>query len=312
MYAKPFNVIVRIVERMNLQLASVAGTRVDMPDGKTSAKSSIDDALNRYAQSLQLIITWRWRCLGQNSDTQTLFQDSKHTNLQIVSGIRGIDGFVADREIRNDVSVNQTLEREPREPARIARKETGNATLLIKSNETDDLTPPAIDHSEGFATARGNQLYRDRPGRHCFQQLVEHAKTLGNLLHSDENTRGDIPIRERRNLQGHLVVGWVRRMYSSVKGRAAGLADIASTTKGPGVFHSQHAGTYQTIIKRRVILHNIEQADRVTTELFMVGCQYVNLPRIEVDADTAGDHGIHEQPVPEDLGTSSLPRFAQP
>jgi hypothetical protein len=120
-----FEVVQRIVEGVDFELAAVAGTRVDVANTERPAEHGADLLLERLAHA-QAVVRLRRR-LGGDPDGRDLSQRLQHETarvrclLQIMATVGEVEGLVDEREVRNDVVNHRMFQNRPVLPRRIVR-----------------------------------------------------------------------------------------------------------------------------------------------------------------------------------------------
>jgi len=76
MHTEALDVVIRIVERMDLQFAGIAGTGIHLADGKATPETPVDGALYLLAKDLDFRIAWP--AFGNATSLPDLFQNSQH------------------------------------------------------------------------------------------------------------------------------------------------------------------------------------------------------------------------------------------
>ena len=115
------DVVKRIVQRMDFQFAPVTGSGVHLADRKTMAQTPLGRLVQAARQCGKLLIGgWKW--LGQGS-AQSIAEEFQHClgsllrrRSQIMSRIRTIETFVAERKIGDNVSLDHRLQQWPLKP----------------------------------------------------------------------------------------------------------------------------------------------------------------------------------------------------
>ena len=104
---------------MDLQLAAIAGARVDRPDAQCASEDLEDTRLQRLVALSERLIGRR-SGLGDDPDAADLPKCSS-TWLQVMPAVGQIEGFVDQRKIRHDVVDDRMLDHRPVLPRWIVR-----------------------------------------------------------------------------------------------------------------------------------------------------------------------------------------------
>ncbi len=78
MNAETLDIMIRVVERMDLQLAAIARAGIDLTDGQTAPEAHIDQPAQLDAQPCEFRVSAVGRRLGDNAGAQGLLKDTKH------------------------------------------------------------------------------------------------------------------------------------------------------------------------------------------------------------------------------------------
>src|SRR5512145_2497829 len=101
--------------------------------------------------------------------------ERKDSTSEIVSRIRAIERFVAQREVGNDVALDRRLQERPLQPRRIARETAVDGSAGGEPNPGEDLAAEAFDQRGALAGFRREEN-RDLTVGHAFQNLSDEAK----------------------------------------------------------------------------------------------------------------------------------------
>ena len=103
--AKSLEVVERIVEGVDFELAAVAGSGVDLANCQAAAQASARGAIEASCELIHCSVAQRWRRLGERRAKHTLEKQFAH--LEIVARIGTVERFIAERKIRDDVALDR-------------------------------------------------------------------------------------------------------------------------------------------------------------------------------------------------------------
>src|SRR3972149_3137747 len=131
--------------------------------------------------------------------------------------VGAIEGFVAKREIRNDVAFYRRLEQRPLETGRVAQMAALDLTVGADAHPGEDISAEAF-HERDAATRTGCRArihrFEYRPGGQLPQDLLDKRGALGDLLDAYPHARIDVACLHHRDIE-------VQPVVRSVAGRAA-------------------------------------------------------------------------------------------
>ena len=155
--AEALQVVERIVQRMDFQLAAVAGAGIDLADRQAAAEPALRRAvkLARRVRSDGSVTgerrPWRassaWRRTrrasprlrrrpGQQRPASRAAGWLLHVPSQIVPRIGAVERLVAEREVGDDVALDRRFQQRPLEPGRIAQMAAVDASRRRRSAAT--------------------------------------------------------------------------------------------------------------------------------------------------------------------------------
>src|SRR6185312_11760653 len=227
--AEALEVVERIVERVDFQLAAVAGAGVDVPDAERPAEQGADALLQGLADA-QAVVRLR-RGLGGDPNDRNLPQRLQHdcapsVSLEIMAAIGEVEGLVDEREVRNDVVDHRMLEHRPVLPRRIVRVAAADRAGLTRLERDEDGATPTLDQSRAdHADRRQVDGAQMRAGRQSRQDLLDEAAGLLHLIEPHRDARGDISLaaaalhqREFRVRRAGHIAAQVERLAARAPG----------------------------------------------------------------------------------------------
>src|SRR6267154_4577341 len=115
--AKSFEIVKCVLQSVDFELAAIAGTRIDLADRKTAAQPPARRCIEPGGKLRQFRIVRIGTWLREWRSDQTLQQQLQHGQpLKIVARIGAIEGFVAQRKVRNDVALDDRFQERPLKP----------------------------------------------------------------------------------------------------------------------------------------------------------------------------------------------------
>ena len=114
--ADALDVVIRIGERVDFQLAAVAGAGVDLPNRQRATERAKDFFLQ--ARDNDVFFGRRGRGFGLDAGDRDLTEDGEHgvATSEIVTAVRQIEALVDQRKVGNDVADHSVLEHRPVRP----------------------------------------------------------------------------------------------------------------------------------------------------------------------------------------------------
>src|SRR5215831_17923877 len=143
--------------------------------------------------------------------------------LEIMSGIRAVERFVAEREVGDDVALDDGFQQRPLEPGGIAQMAARNVSA-IEAQPDQHVAAERLDESEALAhtCAGGIDLDVDRSGGKTAGDLLDQAQALLDLADADPHPGVDVAAVEHGYLELQLVVGRIARFLARVERATAG------------------------------------------------------------------------------------------
>ncbi len=128
--------------------------------------------------------------------------------LEIVTGIRAVERFVAQREVRDDIALDHSFQQRPLEPGRVAQMATREAATF-ESQPHQHVATKRFRYSKTFAHLT-SRLDRgpDRACRQTPQDLIYQPEALLDLANAHPDASVDITGIEHGNFEIELIVGW--------------------------------------------------------------------------------------------------------
>src|SRR5712691_11594645 len=150
-------------------------------------KSCLDAAEDHTGRAWRQATISRARCMGAAQSFNHLYGG---VLLQVVPGVRLVEGLVAEREVGNDVL-------DPVEAIRGGRHDP-----------VDDGAAPSLDETEGGLEGRQRPERRvERPSRHLLDGLADEPHGLPGFLDAHPRPGFDVTRLEDGDLDGELAVG---------------------------------------------------------------------------------------------------------
>ena len=204
--AEALDVIDGVVERMDFQLAAVAGAGIDLADGDRAAEQPARALLQRACRARPERLARRGVRRGATSSPRARTAiGAAACASEVVPRIRAIERLVAEREVRDDVVLDRGFEQRPLEPGRVARVAARDAALLQTRTQTSTsprnasvmATPSQAPLSVG-STARVS--VRRQVGEPCLEQ-----RKLCSISRMRTQTRASTsPVGQHRHLEARV------------------------------------------------------------------------------------------------------------
>src|SRR4051812_44091162 len=120
--AEALDVVIGVIERVDLKLASIAGPGVDLTYRKAPAKTPPRGAAKGRCKFGHRGIVRTRRLFGERPSQQTLNEQLAHFfSLEIVARVGTVERFVAKREIRDNVVLDDSLQQRPLKPGGVTQ-----------------------------------------------------------------------------------------------------------------------------------------------------------------------------------------------
>ena len=215
--AEPFEVVEGIVERVDLELAAVAGAGVDVTDAERTAEHGTNAILQVVANA-QALIRLR-RLFGDDSDRCNLAQRFQHSGeLQIMAAVGEIEGLIDEREIRDDVADDGVLEHGPVLPRRIVRVTAADRARCSRFERDEHRTAPAFDQSCSHGPIGGHAHWgKVRPSRERVENAPDETTGFLQLIEAHGDARGYIPLASSDHRRRELRVRLARQVDAQIE-----------------------------------------------------------------------------------------------
>src|SRR3990167_2004733 len=117
-------------------------------------------------------------------------------------GIGTVERLVAEREVRNNVALDYSLEQRPLKPGRVAQVTACNSAVGIEPQPTENVSAKAFDKRNALAGAASRlHCNRDFTRRNARKYLVDQSKALLDLAYPDPHAGIDVTFLEQRNFK---------------------------------------------------------------------------------------------------------------
>ena len=296
--AEALEVVVGIVQRMDLELAAVAGAGVDVAD----AERAPEQAQHRVAQAprhlLQRGVGPRRGLAGQ-ADAQDLSQELVH-RLQVRSRVGQVERLVDEREVRNDVAEHRVLERRPVLPGGIVRMAAPYAAGRTGLERDEDLAAPALDPADAARAlgGRGQRRLR-RPGAQVIEQRSLKAQRFERFVEAHVDARGDVAVARAGDARRERRVGDHAGMRPRVERDAAGARGEADHAEARRGLRRQPPAGDEAVLQSRVIVVDCAQHAELALEPVGLAPQAVDARCVQVNRDAARHDAVHRVAVTE-------------
>src|SRR3954471_11838821 len=101
-------------------------------------------------------------------------------------GVGAVEGFIAEREVSDDVALDRGLEQRPLEPGWVAQMAPLHVPVLADSHPGKHVAAEALGYRHSFARSRGRLVALlfspDRSSRQARKDLFDHPDRLLYLL----------------------------------------------------------------------------------------------------------------------------------
>src|SRR4051812_37508695 len=119
--------------------------------------------------------------------------------------VGAVEGFVAQREVGDDVALDDCFEQRPLEPRRVAQPAMPDTASSIQPYPAEDVTAEAFDQRKSLAGTAGERCAK-RTGGQMVENLIEQIKALFNLANANPDAGGDIALRKNRDYERQRVI----------------------------------------------------------------------------------------------------------
>src|SRR3981081_2906171 len=125
---------------------------------------------------------------------------------EILARVGAVERLVAEREIRNDIVFDDSLEQRPLEPRWVAQAASLDPAIL-QANPNQNVAAKSLDDGHAFAGfAKLLHLSPQWAFRKPVQDLIDQGKTLLKLAHANPDARVDITLSQDRYLKAQAVI----------------------------------------------------------------------------------------------------------
>ncbi len=256
--AEALDVIDRVVERVDLQLAAVAGAGIDLADGDRAAEQPACPHLQRARRA-------RPGSRPRSAARRIAAAPDGHRALrtaigaaacasEVVPRIGAIERLVAEREVGDDVAFDRGLQQRPLEPrasrawrARCGRRRSARQTSTSPRNASIMATPSRVPR-------------RRQPTRHRAPPADRQASCSSSaMLCSTSRMRTQMrastsPAVSTGTSKRRLIIGRIGQVAAAVEVAARGAADIAAGGPLLRPVLADHAGGAGAVLQRRRIV----------------------------------------------------------
>src|SRR5262245_8867095 len=299
--AEAFEVVEGVVERVDLELAAVAGASIDLTNRQAAAEPTPGSAIDARAQLGQRLLAGDRRRLGERTAQEALEQNPTHSliSLKVVSGIGTVERLVAEREVGDDIAFDDGLQQRPLEPGRIAQVAAGNA--LVRERQPHQHGPAErLRHPEPFARRAARvDLGADRAARQGLQHLIDQREALLDLADAYPDPRVDVAGIEHGNFKRKCVVGGIAGQLARVEGTSAGAADVAAGPELPRQLTGQYARGGGAVLQGRGVGVELDQLGERASNLRRERRYLRDAGGAGLARDATGDYGVHHQAMAE-------------
>ena len=215
--AEPFEVVVRVVERVDLELAAVARAGVDLADRRAPGRgwraARAGCARPRRAARRRV----GRRRLGGDAGARDLPEDLPHQ--QVVPRVAEVERLVDQREVRNDVADHRMLEHRPVLPRRIVAVAAADARRRASSSSATRTSPrqPSTQPAPSAACAgrRSSRAHAARAAAPAQSARIRRSDSK-SLVEAHRDARRDVAAAVRRHAHARA------RRRAARAGRSAG------------------------------------------------------------------------------------------
>ena len=259
--AEALDIVERIVERMDLELAAVAGPGIDGADAQRTAEDLENSRLQRIGR--RNASSPRRRRLGDDSDTSDLPQCFQH-GLKIVAAVGQIERFIDQRKIRHDVVDDGMLDHRPVLPRRIVRMTSPDHAAAACFECDQHRAAPALDHSRARRRRRAELQSRGDAIRPAVRAAA--AASDGSIRPASSKrtaTRAATSPSVRTLLGGRkFAIGIARQIAAQVERLAARTSGKSGQTQFRGESRRDDAGADEPVAQSRVFVVDRAQCPR--------------------------------------------------
>ena len=229
--AEALQIVEGIAEGVDLELAAIAGAGIDLTDRQRAAEPAARGTVERCARARLVPLVGRGRRLGEGGWSRLLNRSLRMRNpSEVVARVGAVEGFVAQREIGDDVAFDRRLQQRPLEPGRIAQMAaaTGRPARAAARRERRRET---FDQRHAFAARLGGWIGIDAdrappgsPSRIC-SMSARLCSTSSMRTHTRASTS---PSWRTGTSKSSSRIGRIARRLARIEGAARGAADVAA------------------------------------------------------------------------------------
>ncbi len=234
--AEALEVVEGVVERVDLQLAAVAGAGIDLADREAAAEPPARGALDAGGELGQRrVVGPRRRARSAAAGTGFEEQLAHGASLEVVARVGAVERFVAEREVGDDVALDRRLQQRPLEPRRIAQVAALDRAVGVEPQPDQDVAAERLPTSAMPSRPRPARQRRagSRPGGQPLEDLLDQRQALLDLADADPHPRVDVAVARAPAPRSELVVGRIARGPARIEGAARGAADVAAGAESP-------------------------------------------------------------------------------
>ena len=232
--AEAFQVVEGVVERVDLELAAIAGACIDLADGEAAA----EPPLRRAVEICRKL--GKGRFVRPRAAARSAARAARSWKmslrmfglLEVVARIGAVERFVAEREVGDDVAFDGGFQQRPLEPGRIAQMAALDQPVVAEAHPDQHVAAEGLDQRQPFSRCAGFSASVRWALGQALQDLLDQPETLLDLADADPDPRVDIAVVAHRHLEIELVVGRVADRFARIEGAARGAADIAAGAEG--------------------------------------------------------------------------------
>src|SRR5262252_6292524 len=177
--------------------------------------------------------------------------------LRIVSRIRAIERFIAEREIGDDISLDRNLKQWPLKPGWIAQM-TARDLTRFEPQRNQHVAAETFDQRQPFAAAIG-ELDCDRPLRQAIEYLLDQSKTLLDLADANPDACVDVPRDENGNCEIERGVWRIAGRSPRVEIATAGASNKSCGTKSPSDRAVEYPRRSGAVLQRGRVVIKLDQ-----------------------------------------------------
>src|SRR5690606_4821234 len=144
--------------------------------------------------------------------------------LQVVPGIRTVEGLVAQREVRDDVALERRLEERPLEPRGVPKMAARHSAVGHQAQPHQDVAPETLHQGHTLARPRRDRGTR-LPRRQLLEKLANERERLLDLANADPYTCIHVAFGEHRDIEPQLRIGSIARAASDIEVTSGGTTD---------------------------------------------------------------------------------------